>query len=327
MNRERLGYLMREYFDADISSEDLEDLDLILRVEPEARERFLAESQLHSALRTMGLERAQQLRLNAATARISRRGWRSVLLGRSIAAATGGIVLGILSTSIAMAYISATSSIPKMTKRVILLPNSGFEQPVSNWPTSGPSDYGIWGGEGRVISKENGVVPMEGQQMLRFVPTGAAADGTTVFRSGVGQVVDVRRWRKELLAGNATVDYSAFFNGAAEPDSTETTYRIDVRAYAGDVHVLQKPFPERVSHEVAHSMWRTRADFEPSSWQRVSGSLILPPETDFLLIELKVFRPTHNAAPLFTESAHYVDDVHLSLNAASNPELLLQFSR
>jgi hypothetical protein len=318
MNHEHLEYLIREYFDSDISSQDLGDLDSLLRVDPEARKRFLAESRLHAALRTIGLEKAQKLRLKAATARRSWRGWRSLLRGRSIAAALGGIVVGILSTSIAMAYISATYSSPKLMKRSLALPNSGFEQLASHLPASVPADYGRWGGDGKVVANENGVFPVEGGQMLRFVPRVAVADGSTAFRAAVAQVVDVRRWRNSLQAGKAVVEYSASFNGAVPSDSTETTYRIDVRAYAGDVNILQKPFPDRFSQEVAHSMWRTHADFDSSSWQRLSGSLILPPETDFLVIEPKVFRPAHHDASVASESAYYVDDVHLSLNSESN---------
>ena len=99
----------------------------------------------------------------------------------------------------------------------------------------------------------------------------------------------------------------------------KTTYRVDARAYAGEVSVLEERWEERQNHEVAHCISKVESNRDPASWQAVSGSLILPPDTDFLLIELKLFQADRGETPIaLSESQHFVDNMELSLLTSSH---------
>lgn len=236
---------------------------------------------------------------------------------RPLAAAAAGLVFGVVSASLVFGY-----SVPRVESHSLPLENAGFERNETSVPLETRNGYGAWGGEGSVVVAHEKVSPTEGKWMARFTTVEPADDGKIPLRASVSQAVDMRSWPDALRDGKAKVNCSASFNGETDPTGTRIVYRIDVRAYSGDVSLLQKAFPDRSGQEVAHSCWRTEADHEPSQWQRVSGSIILPPETDFLLVELKVFRPGRGDASSYAESAHYVDDVHLTLTTPAPSKTL-----
>jgi hypothetical protein len=62
------------------------------------------------------------------------------------------------------------------------------------------------------------------------------------------------------------------------------------------------------------------ADDDPRTWQRIAGKMMVPPDADFLVVELKVVP----ADPVPVEGAvefpgHYADDVELILRTNARP--------
>lgn len=305
--------LIRRCRDGEGSAEDLAQIETCLREDVDFRLAYLRYFNLDVALSAVAKAAIEPMK-SITPSRQHRNVW---LAWRPLAAAAAGIVLGIFFTSVVFGF-----SAPRVMKHLLGLANAGFEEqsaPAFSAPTHG---FGSWSGGGEVVTAQGGITPMEGRRMVRFVSKAADAQGTEPLRMAVSQLVDMRSWRALLEDGKGIVDFSASFNGTSASDTVRTNYRMDVRAYSGDVSIMEKSFPEREGQEVAHGRWRTHADHEPSKWQRVSGRIIVPPETDFLLIELKVFRPAQGASALASESTHYVDDVRMSLVTPSESQAL-----
>jgi hypothetical protein len=315
MNAQRLEELLIAWEENTLTAVELSELKHLLATDAQARRRLVeagvAQCVAESRVQTWkALKPVCSVKAADSTRPSSGLSWLS---WPPLTAAAAGLVLGMFCTSVVFGY-----SVSRVASHLLELVNAGFEQDESPLPLAAPIGHGAWGGDGRVVGALGLVSPVEGKRMVRFMSSELNVDGKMPLLADVSQAVDMRSWRDALRDGKATVNCSASFNGDTDPARTRTTYRIDVRAYTGDVSLLQKAFPERSSQEVAHSCWRTEDDHDPSKWQTVAGSIILPPETDFLLIELKVFRPGHGDAQASVESAHCVDDVRLTLTTPAS---------
>ena len=114
--------------------------------------------------------------------------------------------------------------------------------------------------------------------MLQFHPSipKRAPWGAITSSAKVSQIVDLREWQDQLKDGNALAQWSAKFNSGPQTDPRNTTFRVDVRAY--------------------------------------SGELLVSSETDFLVIELKLFQADRSGGQIeIPPSQQFVDDVRFSL--------------
>ena len=231
--------------------------------------------------------------------------WRAVA-----AAAVIGLAVGLFSTSVVWAYTAR-----KLVTSSLRLANASFEEVEPLDTRESPAMYGRWSGNGSSATASRDVTPLDGTRMMRLVASSPslAESGAITAHANVFQVLDLREWRAWLADGNAIVNWSASFDGGPERDSKRSIYRVDVRAYTGDVSILRKRGVERLDQEVAHRVSRVVADNAPSLWQTVSGGIIVPPETDFLLVELKLFQSDRDPAADVHGVEHFVDAVHFSL--------------
>jgi hypothetical protein len=230
---------------------------------------------------------------------------------RPLTAAAAGLAIGLFSASMVFAY-----GMPKAVHRALALANAGFEERVAPLPDGIPVRYGVWSGDfAELTGEQQGIVPREGKQMFRFLRSDSKqVSGGPPFNGNIYQLIDARIWHEEIRSGTAVVDWSAWFNCVREDPKAPSKYEASVWAFAGDPSFVRKNWEEKLHQELAYSSWRIVADADPQSWQRIAGSIIVPPDTDFLVIELKVLpekpAPVNGAA---TFAGHYVDDVRLIL--------------
>ena len=97
-----------------------------------------------------------------------------------------------------------------------LLNNHSFEtdeETSGGWPTS-PLD--VWKGDySSIVTAENGIVPYNGTQMLKFLGTGFLYESADGSGCGVQQVIDLSSYKSQIETGNATLNASAYFNRVA----------------------------------------------------------------------------------------------------------------
>ena len=238
---------------------------------------------------------------------------RSVWLQwRPLTTAAAGLVIGLFSASMVMAYVA-----PSLGKIITVL-QDGFESGPAPRVTGIPTEPGIWSGDyTEVVGEQQGVKPESGRKMLRFLR--ADYDGKPNSQgSYVGDIyrlIDLRPYRREFADGGAVVQVSAGFNAIAFPENEQ--YRVSVAMYALTAEMASTPGalggPSLDNDALAMARkCLARLDRDPSTWQKVEGELRVPRDTEFLLIHLAV---THAARGQKRETfdGHYLDGVQVTL--------------
>jgi hypothetical protein len=89
--------------------------------------------------------------------------------------------------------------------------------------------FGDWGVDlSAIVPAENGITPLDGTSMLKFINTGISGGGGT--SADVGQAIDLSS-HAALIAGGATVNASAYFNRVAGDAQTDTQFTIQMRSF------------------------------------------------------------------------------------------------
>lgn len=248
--------------------------------------------------------------------------WTHWLSWRPLTAAAAGIVFGMLCTSLVFGYSS-----PRSVQQMLILVNAGFETEEAPVPDGIPLHFGIWSGDySEIVGEQQGITPHEGKRMFRFLRSDSK-DGfpSRAYHGNMYQFMDIKPWRDAIASGTAVVDWSAWFNCISEASSAPSQFEASMWAFAGNPSCVRRNWEEKLHQELGYSTWRVVADKDPKTWQRVTGSLIVPPDTDFLVVEIKAIAGNETPANgVVTFSGHYADDVQMVLrtNAREHPQKL-----
>ena len=237
-----------------------------------------------------------------------------------LTAAAAGIVFGMLSAVLVFGY-----STPRILQQFLPVANPGFEEGTAPTPDGIPSHFGAWSGDySETVDEQQGVTAHEGNRMFRFVRSDSRDSFPSRAHHGnIYQFIDIRPWREAIATGTAVVDWSAWFNCIHEQGSTPSQFEASMWAFAGEASFVRKNWEEKLHQELGYSTWRVVADGDPKTWQRVTGSLIVPPETNFLVVELKAIAGNEPAADgVVTFAGHYADDVQLVLRTVARDQVL-----
>lgn len=234
------------------------------------------------------------------------------LAWRPLTAAAAGIVFGIFCTSVVFAYVG-----PSLGSVVTLL-DDGFESGPAPLVTGVPMVPGVWSGDHmEVVGEQQGVKPASGKTMLRLLRAdyeGKTSSEPTAV-ADIYRLVDVRPWRQEFADGSAVVQFSAGFNAFAFTKGESYQCKIYVQAFDEETVTNGSLRVGKTRHDrelAIASTGRTMLDRNPATWQLAKGELLLPPETDFLMIHIAVKRAPQ-LPPTSIFAGHYLDDVHLTL--------------
>jgi hypothetical protein len=236
-----------------------------------------------------------------------------------LAAAAAGIVFGMICTSVVFAHTA-----PRTVNHLLDLANTGFEEAITPLPDGIPKQYGVWSGDySSIVGEEMGVIPHEGRHMLKFLRSDSAEERLTgnASNGNLYQIVDLRTWRNEIASGTSIVDWSAWFNAVPTDAEAKLKFVARVWAYGGEPSLVRKGWEEKMHLELAYSSRNIAADTDVKSWQRIAGSMIVPQDTNFLVIELKAVAgevPAKNK--IVTFAGDYVDDVNLILRTSGNQQ-------
>jgi hypothetical protein len=238
----------------------------------------------------------------------TRPGW---LTWQPFTAAAAGIVLGMICTSVLFAYVA-----PLFGKVTTLL-EDGFESGPAPLVTGVPVEIARWGGDySEVVGEQREVRPAVGQKMLRFlrgdyegkeIPSSHSSD---VFR-----LVDVRPYRHEFADGGAVVQLSAVFNAIAFAE--DENYGATLTLFALDARLVEDWGVKGENALSTESLAFSRStkvvmDRDPSTWQRVSNELRLPPGTEYLLLRMGMSNDTKSPDIRKDSFAgHFADKVQL----------------
>ncbi|MEM1297590.1 MAG: hypothetical protein AAGH89_19640, partial [Verrucomicrobiota bacterium] len=196
--------------------------------------------------------------------------------------------------------------------------NGGFESGVSSAEFEYPTSPGRWTGDPSeiVTSGDQGIVAPEGQRMLRFQKT------SNEVREGKQQRAN--RWQIVLLEGvnpdqgPIIATAQAQFNRVTGGPDTDTQMRVEIAAFAGSPATTEQQL-DSVDF-LTRTISRVEIDGDPSSWETIAATILVPPGTKFLLIGLAANENVRNNPPDEIEfDGHYVDAVELTLTQGTLP--------
>jgi len=241
--------------------------------------------------------------------------WFVAVFVRPGLAAAAGIMFGMCCTSLMFAYVPWSAII---RAKPLPLKNPGFEETVEIPAAGVPTAAGFWSGDfSRVVGPDNGIVPLQGDRMLRFLRAdnehSLAAEPS--FVGEATQILDLRPWRSELAGGHAVIEISAAFNCIPSASGEDFEFAVKAATFKGDPSDAARQWRNLEETSVSRAVRYVWADSNRSSWQRGSVAVAAPEDSDYLVFQCVVARKR----PIAIDSAvvfrgHYVDDVEVHLH-------------
>lgn len=310
--KKRLFELFTAHAADSLTPDEQAELQETLRHDAEARRLWFVHHDVEMGLHAQ-LSAEPVVALKTSSKPTSWHAWRPLW------AAAAGIVFGMLCTSVVFGFVA-----PRVGKVLTLLHDS-FEDGPAPLVTGRPDRAGVWSGDyAQIIGDQQGVKPESGKRMLRLLR--ADYEGRTMpesFSSDVFRLVDVRPYRREFADGGAVVQLSALFNAA--PFGEGESYRCGLTIFALDAALVEGGSLSAEQVLATQSLARSTSshlhmDRNPATWQRLGNELRVPPNTDYLLIQIGV----SNVSPLGSMrrdrfAGHFADEVKLVL--AHRPEI------
>jgi hypothetical protein len=229
---------------------------------------------------------------------------------RPLAAAAAGLVLGMFCTSVLFAYV-----IQAWDKSVTLLDTS-FENITSRQAAGVPTRFGEWSGDfAEVVTAQNDVTPHSGEKMWRFLRADnvRGADGQASYVGEAMQAIDLKPLRASGEKAGSHIEISAWFAQGQEAPDARYHWNIKAAAFVGDV--TEAPALWGKWDDTSASLAQRDAPaVEARKWQRLSLTMLLPPDADFLVFECAVVQRRPVVASGVAEfPLHYLDDVRVRL--------------
>ena len=318
MNTERLEHLLRQYFDGEITGDEIAELDAALHIRPDAREHFWNQAHIHGALREWGFESGSAIELRAlqspSKATLGHRERSPWLSWRPHVAAAAGVVFGLLCATVAWALASpravATAS------RLFALVDGSFEKQCGLLPSGFPVQFGLWSGDESEVVEKPSVETKDGQRSLSFV---RAEREPTLPNHGaascdVYQLVDLRSLKAEAALGEATLELSVqFLDGRESPgEPVKFICRASVFAGSPDAILAEWPLTQKESLASGSGSFDSMGG-SPRSWHLVTTKLMLPPQADFAVVHLVAHKPKNPRGTEAVFGEQFADDVRLTL--------------
>ena len=112
-----------------------------------------------------------------------------------------------------------------------------------------------------------------------------------------------------IAAGGVRAEAGAWFNRIVAGTTTDRRFDLRVLAFDGE--------PAEVAARYVAGTWLAQqtatVDADPFRWQQVQASLVLPPTTTYVLVEIYAFEDVQNDAEGTEFAGHYADDISLVL--------------
>jgi hypothetical protein len=305
--------MIRRCIDGTATEAEHRALQKVLRHEPTVRRLYARYANVDATLGAGGIvlhEAAPPARPGAAR-------W---LVWQPLTAAAAGLVFGLFSASLVWAV-----AVPRMHdwhRQVLPVVNADFEEDGALSAEGVPVVFGTWSGDrAEITSGQAGVQPRHGSRMFRFLRSDSSrqADLQKSHTGNMYQAVDLKCLRHELADAQARLDWSAWFQWVPSAREKGMSFAVNVWTFTGDPSILTANWRDHLYRETAKSGSRKAFDDSPAQWRELNGSMLIPPDTDFLVIELKAIPPEAAPGPEpYSFAGSYADDVRLVLSTTGS---------
>ncbi|HEX4265528.1 MAG TPA: FecR family protein [Verrucomicrobiae bacterium] len=220
------------------------------------------------------------------------------------------------------ATASAETAFPQIGHSVLMRPvNCGFD--ASGFSKIGglPTTFGFWSGPAFVLTgATNGIRPVQGQGMLRFLSPGRR--GGEAADSVVWQIINLNPG-KEFMTTFGVVDLKAWvqFNRIPGDSRTASKFSLSIAAFHGRPEDAAALWAARNQKAVAIAEKELVADSDPRTWERLEVATTVTPAADFAIVEIRAIAPPGTPAGVDPFPGHFADlidaKVCLPLRASS----------
>lgn len=221
-------------------------------------------------------------------------GWLS---WRPLTSAAAGIIAGILTTTIVLAYTGP--KIPEVSRIEIPLVDPGFEQLATPLAKSDSLATGLWTGDPTLVVTSGGASakPREGRAMLQMLSLESRRFCNIQQVVNVGHLIPPNGCAMELSA--------AFF---CDGPARKSRFRMRVRAFAERADELEASAENPMEFPIADLRRGIRVPPESTQWTTGKLELDLPPDTQTLVININAID-----LPGTSSADQYLDDVKAAL--------------
>jgi len=153
------------------------------------------------------------------------------------------------------------------------------------------------------VPAQNGILPYEGDQMIRFSEMIVDVDTQVAQVSETLQVLDLRAFTHENSTQITKLDAEVFFNKGVSVLADATEFSLSVHALKNNENSDKK--------SLGVSKNTLQIDSNLKTWEKVESEWLVPPGTDFLVVALSA-RQDGPGALLPSDSGYYAD--HLKIN-------------
>ncbi len=223
---------------------------------------------------------------------------------RPLSAAAAGLVIGLFSASVVFGFV-VQRGLEKRTPVAVFAP--GFENaqmPLANGFPGGP---GQWSGDAaQAVAAENGVVPKEGNVMLRLEPMSKGVPR-------IYQVLDLQSLPPDAGGESREIEISASFATAG----AEASVRYLIRAFGVTEapENLDAAWFDRRDESIASATKGLDVTPGATGWQTFSVKIQAPRAARSLVLFFGTRTPDKAARTV----PHYLDDVRVSLLTPTLP--------
>ena len=230
---------------------------------------------------------------------------------RPLMTAAASLIVGLLSASLAWAYVGLHSG------RAMSLLHESFESGPAPLVTGVPIEASVWSGDyAGIVAVQQGVIPASGKSMLQFLRGDyEGKDIPSSHSSDIFRLVDLRSFRREFADGGAVVQLTSVFNAVPFPE--DESFSATLTIFALDASLIGNETIKGNNVLSAESLAFSRSskvlmDRDPDTWQKVSNELRLPPDTEYLMLRIGMSNDTKSPDKRRDRFAgHFADKVQL----------------
>jgi hypothetical protein len=203
-----------------------------------------------------------------------------------------------------------------------LVTNGSFEEGVYKTDLGGVFVTDAWQGNDAAEFTEatQGIVPLDGNRMLKFKLAGAAAGSNTTC--DVVNIMDVSAYSDIISSGNAIGQASAYFNRVAGDAQTDTWFQIYVYALEGPLDSIYSRYHSN-DYLMLHTAYLPDSDADAATWEQIVLEKAIPVGTDFILLEVMAYENVYNDVSGTEFDGHFADMV--SFTIVPEPATVLLF--
>lgn len=313
-DQDRLADLIGRHLVGILDASESQELESILSRSAAAREAFRLQCSLDSALRQQatGITEAESPKMtDVPTVPFRRAAW----FDRPAVAAAMGLMVGLLSASLAWAYVAP--HVVVAVQRLFAIHDGSFEGRSGRLPTGFPTKFGSWSGDEAEVVEMPALKAKDGKQVLRFV---RAEREPALPNYGAGscdvyQLVDLRSLKAEAAASEATLELSVPFLDARSSAGANMKFICRLYAFSGAPDSLPAEWPLSQKESLAAgSAVFDSVGGSPTEWRTLTTKVLLPPQADFAVVHLLTHNPDNPTGVDAVFGKQFADDVRLTLH-------------